>query len=154
MAFLVGRWSGTGHGEYPTIVSFAYTEEIVFGHVGKPFLSYAQKTRRSGDHPEAGMPLHAETGYLRPGTGDEIELVIAQPSGIVEIDTGALRRVDGRHEIRLRSRTVATTPTAKNVATVERRIAVEGDLLTYELWMGAVDQPHQFHLAATLHRRS
>jgi hypothetical protein len=50
------------------------------------------------------------------------------------------------------SATVAATPTAKPVATVERVLHVRGDTLTYELWMGAVGQPHQLHLLADLSR--
>ncbi len=148
LAMLIGTWQGAGHGAYPTIESFDYVEEVTIGHVGKPFLSYSQRTRRAGDHPEAGTPLHAESGFWRPAGPGGVELVIAQPSGIVEIDEGT---VEGSI-IHLTGTTIATTATAKEVRSVERRIEVEGNTLRYELWLGAVGQAHQLHLTATLLR--
>lgn len=147
LGFLVGEWTGDGTGHYPTIEPFAYDETVVFAHVGKPFLAYTQRTRRRGDHPEAGLPLHAETGYLRHGV-DGVELVIAQPSGITEIQVGWIEGTT----LHFRSHHVGLTPSAKEVVAVERRIVVEGDRLTYDLWMTAVGQVHRHHLNATLLR--
>ena len=35
-----GKWEGEGCSVYPTISPFMYGEEIIFGHVGQPMLSY------------------------------------------------------------------------------------------------------------------
>ncbi|MCL1593595.1 MAG: FABP family protein [Actinomycetia bacterium] len=149
LSYLIGRWSGDGIGIYPTIDDFAYSEEVTFvAPPGKPFLKYTQMTWRAGDHPDAGTALHTESGFFRVGGAGRAEATMAQPTGIVEVYEGAL---DGQ-SLRLETTTVARTSTAKEVVSVERRIDVEGDALTYEMWMGAVGQPHQLHLKALLHR--
>ncbi|MFN8051114.1 MAG: FABP family protein [Acidimicrobiales bacterium] len=144
IAFLLGTWSGRGRGSYPTIEPFEYDETITFAHVGKPFLSYSQRTRHADD----GRPLHAELGYLRTPGEDRLELVIAHPTGVAEVAVGTL---DGTR-ITFRSTAVASTPTAKRVDAVERDIAVEGDVLTYSLRMAAVGLELTHHLDAELRR--
>jgi len=145
LAFLVGTWRGRGNGRYPTIEPFEYVEEAVFTPgPGKPFIAYRQRTRRAG----AGEPLHAESGYIRPGGADGAELVIAQPTGIVEVHTG---EVDS-NRVRFRSSDVRLSATAVEVSRVERCIRVAGDTMRYRLWMAAVGQPFQVHLEAELTR--
>lgn len=148
LAFLLGHWVGKGSGHYPTIDDFAYGERVWFEHVGKPFLSYRQGTR----HAETGLPLHAEAGYLRPVGNDRVELVLVQPSGIVELHQGSVDIGSERSTIVLRSTQVLTTATAKDVAEVERSLTVEGERLSYDLSMAAVGLPLQHHLSATLQR--
>ncbi len=144
IAALLGTWRGTGAGSYPTIESFEYREEVTFGHVGKPFLAYGQRTR----HAVTDLPLHAETGYWRLPGPDRVELVIAHPTGIVEVLVGSF---DGT-AFDLRTDSVTGTPTAKSVTEVHRRVELDGDELRYEVAMAAVGQPLTHHLAATLHR--
>lgn len=144
LAFLLGTWRGGGEGDYPTIDAFAYNEEVVFGHVGKPFLSYSQKTR----HAESGLPLHAEAGYLRAVGGAAIELVLAQPSGIMEIHTGT---VDGT-ALSLTLHQVSTTPAALSVTDVTRAIRLDGEALVYDIAMAAVGEPLTHHLTGRLER--
>ena len=145
LAFLIGTWSGTGHGEYPTIESFDYLEEVSFTPLpGKPFLVYHQRTR----HAVTNAPLHTETGYLRWGGAGRAELVLASPTGIVEVHAGS---IDGTH-LHLRALTVEGTPTALEVTDVERHLEVDGDLLSYRLSMAAVGHPLQVHLRAALRR--
>jgi len=150
LSFLIGTWEGSGVGIYPTIDDFSYREEISFvAPPGKPFLHYSQKTWRAEGHPEAGTPLHTECGYVRPVEGGGAELVIAQPSGIVEVHSGAVQG----STVRFTSDLVSQTRTAKEVESVDRTIMVEGDELRYEMWMGAVGQAHQLHLKAKLNRQ-
>ena len=144
LEFLLGTWTGEGRGDYPTIDDFSYVEESTFGHVGKPFLAYSQKTRGAD-----GLPLHAEVGYLRPVGAMGLELVLAHPSGITEIQAGS---VDGQ-TIRLRTTTVGLAPTAKDVRALTRSIDVSGDTMRYVIEMAAVGQHLQFHLEANLQRQ-
>jgi hypothetical protein len=145
---LLGVWEGSGTGEYPTIDNFAYVESITFAHVGKPFLSYTQRTR----HPETGAAMHAESGYLRVPMPGSIEIVMAQPTGLAEIYEGAVVGGDVPLVIDVRSTSIGSTSTAKEVTATERTISVTGDDLQYTFRMGAVGQPLQHHLSATLHR--
>jgi hypothetical protein len=149
LAPLLGTWAGRGEGKYPTIEPFEYLEEVVFSHVGKPFLAYAQKTRAVAD----GKPLHAETGYLRAPRPGHIELVVAHPSGITEIDAGTYSVTGDVIEVELSSTAIGLAPTAKEVTALGRSFRVDGDDLSYTLRMGAVGQPLQDHLAAVLHRK-
>lgn len=148
LAPLLGEWSGTGHGSYPTIEPFDYVEHLRFGHTGKPFASYVQRTRSATDD----RPLHAETGYLRVSGTDRVELVVAQPTGVVEVDEGELHATGGTLRLVLRSRLVGLTSTAAEVLAVERTLEVAGDVLLVTLAMAAVGQPLTHHLAAELRR--
>lgn len=148
LAPLLGTWEGTGRGEYPTITSFDYIESISFGHVGKPFLAYQQRTRAADD----GRPLHAEAGYWRAPSPSTVELIIAHPTGINEIDQGSLTADGGSLTIDLASTSVGLSGTAKRVDAVERTFQIRGDVLDYTVRMAAVGQALQHHLAATLHR--
>jgi hypothetical protein len=149
LAPLLGTWAGRGAGKYPTIQPFDYTEEVVFSHVGKPFLAYAQKTRAVAD----GRPLHAETGYLRVPQPGHVELVLAHPNGITEIEVGTYSVTGGLIELELSTTAIGLTPTAKEVTALGRSIRVDGDQLSYTVRMGAVGQPLQDHLAAVLQRK-
>jgi hypothetical protein len=148
LAPLLGTWAGTGAGSYPTIEPFRYREEVTFGHAGKPFLAYRQATVRL----DTGLPAHAEAGYLRGTGGNRVELVLAHPTGIAELAEGEVTVTEAGLVLRLASVAVARTATAKEVTRVDRTIAVEGDVLRYELAMAAVGQQHQHHLAAELQR--
>ena len=146
LAFLIGAWRGEGHGVYPTIASFDYGEEIRFAAVpGKPFLTYQQRTWALDDQ----RPLHSETGYWRPKPDGKVEVVLAHPTGLAEIEEGM---VDGG-VIALVATSISRAATAKEVQGLSRRFElVEPEVLRYEVQLAAAGQPLQGHLTAELRR--
>lgn len=142
LAFLLGEWTGSGRGDYPSIEPFSFEETVSFTHTAKPFLAYSQRTKASDD----GRPLHAETGFWRIAGERLVEVVLAHPTGIVEVDEGEL--ADGA--LRLRSVRVAGTSSAKEVREIERVFAFHHDVLRYSLSMAAVGLPLTCHLEAEL----
>jgi len=147
LARLIGTWSGEGEGHYPTIEPFRYRERVEFTHAGKPFLAYRQTTVDL----RTTLPAHAEAGYLRAVGRGRVELVLAHPTGLVEVAEGTVEERPDGLELRLRS-AVHRTPTAKEVTAVERHVRVGGEVLRYDVAMAAVGQPLQHHLAAELRR--
>lgn len=150
LAVILGTWVGQGHGTYPTIEPFDYTESTTFTHAGKPFLTYVQRTRDAS----TGAPMHTEMGYWRVVGTDRLELVISHAFGVTEICEGTFTIYqDGDNlEIRVASTSLASTWTAKEVDAVERDFSVKAGEMHYELRMAAVGVPMEDHLVATLRR--
>ena len=145
IAFLLGTWRGEGTGVYPTIDGFSYGEEIRFSEVGKPFLAYSQRTWALDD----GRPLHAEAGYWRPRPGGHLEVVLAHPTGLTEIQEGTVTE----DRIELTATVIGRTASAKEVAGLGRTFErTAPDTLRYQVTMAAAGQPLQVHLTAELHR--
>jgi hypothetical protein len=148
LALIVGRWSGSGEGEYPTIAPFRFHEEVLLADGGeKPFLGYLQRTTS----PDDGRALHTETGFIRWADGAP-ELVLSSPTGVTEVHQGVLTLVDGGLDLEFHAVTVGLTSTAKRVDSVSRFLHLRGGVIKYELHMAAVGEPHQLHLTGELHR--
>ena len=143
---LVGTWKGEGQGEYPTIDSFRYVEEVTFTDVGKPFLVYAQRTWS----PE-GRPMHIETGYLRVIKYETVEFVLAQPTGQTELAEGSIDLHPHGFTAELRSR-VVNAASAKQVDETIRTISLDGDTLATTFAMAAVGVPMTHHLSSVMKR--
>lgn len=148
-AALIGTWSGEGHGHYPTIADFTYTETITLTPLpGKPLLRYEQRTTGSD-----GAPLHTECGFWRFLGQDRLELTIAQPTGQTELLEGAIS-ADGA-VIELSSRQVANSSSAKQVESTARtyRWDAEDGTLHTSFSMAAAGQPMGEHLRSTLRQQ-
>ncbi|MBV8301068.1 MAG: FABP family protein [Candidatus Dormibacteraeota bacterium] len=144
LRMLIGEWEGSGVGSWAGGAPFRYEEHCSFRHTGKPHLVYRQRTRAVDD----GRPLHGESGYLRACGGNDVELVLAHPIGVAEVEVGAW---DGA-TLRLRTHSVQIAPSAKRVTMLERDMDVEGDVLHYVLRMSTDGTAAVQHLEATLRR--
>ncbi len=145
---LIGLWRGHGHGEYPTLEPFDYEDELTFSDVGKPFLTFAQRTWIAGEG------RHLETGYWRFPAPGVVEYTIAIPTGQTELGVGTWAAMeDGAIEI-IAEGTVLNTPTAKLVHRTIRRLRVAAGVLSYEFEMEAVGQPMTLHLRSRLELRA
>jgi THAP4-like, heme-binding beta-barrel domain len=146
LSFLLGRWEGAGVGGYPTIESFRFGQEIIFGHIGKPYLTYTSRSWRLDDYGSKVEPLAMETGFWRPQPDNKVEVLLAHPTGIVEIYLGEVAgtRID------LATDVVARTETAKAVTGGKRLYGLVGEDLAYAYDLAAVGQELQPHLSAQL----
>lgn len=148
LVWLLGRWRGNGHGDYPTIEAFDFGQEMVFAHDGRPFLHYFSRSWLVDADGGKIKDSALETGFLRVRPGDEVELVLAHHSGFVEIWYGS---VDGA-KLEMATDIVARTQTAKEYTAAHRLYGlVDADLL-YAHDMAAVGQPLQSHTWARLQR--
>ncbi len=148
LAWLLGRWQGAGVGGYPTIDEFHFGQELVFTEEGKPYLGYESRTWLLDDQGQIVRPLARETGYWRPQPDGSVEVLLAHPTGFVEVYVG---KAEGAR-IELRTDVVARTESAKEYVAGHRLYGlVEGDLLwAYD--MAAVGQQLQPHVSARLKR--
>lgn len=145
LAFLLGTWRGVGVGGYPSIEPFRFGQEVVFGHAGKPVLSYVSRSWILDDVGAVVRAGAGESGYWRM-TDTGLEVVLAHATGFAEIWVG---EVTG-NRIELSTDVVARTSSAKEVSGGHRLYGlVNGDLL-YAYDMAAVGEPLQSHLSARL----
>jgi hypothetical protein len=167
LSFLLGRWKGTGKGDYPTIPAFNFFQEVTFTHIGKPYLIYTSRSWRLAEDENGepqidengGLtrlePLAVETGFWRPQPEGKVEVLLTHPTGITEIYAGEFR---GLTTIELVTDAVARTATAKPYAAGKRLYGLvpsqtrEGEKdLAYAFDMAAMGHPLTPHLWAVLH---
>ena len=152
LAFLLGTWRGMGVGGYPTIEDFRYGQEVTFRHFGRPVLHYFSRSWLLDAAVEGALgavrPGAAESGWWRPQPGGALEVMLAHPTGIVEI---YLRTVSGT-KIELSTDVVARSATAKEVTGAHRLYGLVDGRLMYAVDLAAVGQPLGPHLSAQLSR--
>lgn len=152
MGFIIGKWEGAGHAEYPTITSVDYEEGLVFTRNDKdPVIHYEQRTWIKSSGEDDGRPVFWESGFIIDKGEGVFELVSAQRSGRVEILRGSAQRSNGNGiEIDFSSVMISNDPrTIKS----GRRFRFLENIIDYELHMSTIENPgYDRHLKARLRR--
>lgn len=146
---LVGVWEGEGQVGYPTIEGHHYRQRMSFGHDGRPFLAYESRTVLLDADGQVLRQSAREVGWWRAGTGEEFEVLLAHPTGIVEVYVGV---ATAPTTWELSTDVVARTRSAKEVTANHRLYGIVEGALLYAVDMAAVSQPLQPHLSARLER--
>lgn len=148
---LVGVWQGEGQVGYPTIEGHHYRQRVSFGHDGRPFLAYESRTVLLGPDGRVLRQSAREVGWWRAGggEGEEFEVLLAHPTGIVEVYVGV---ATAAATWELATDVVARTRSAKDVTANRRVYGIVDGALLYAVDMAAVGQPLQPHLSARLDR--
>ncbi|XP_038573977.1 THAP domain-containing protein 4 [Micropterus salmoides] len=150
--WLLGTWESDepGEGCFPTIKPFRYTEKLNFSHVGQPVINFTF----NAFHAESKKPLHRECGFIRmqPGS-NRVAFIIAQNSGLVEIEEGELTA----QQLNLQSQALARTSFARepHVQKISRVFQLRPDgRLEQTVSMATDNQALMQHLHITYSRSS
>lgn len=149
LSFLVGEWSGTGRGDYPTIEGFSFEHELTITSDGRPFLRSESRAWLLDEHGRRVRPGAIELGFWRATPAGDAELLVVLPTGIAEVYVG---RVSDGGRAELETHAVARTPTSKEVTGGRRVYALDGAELAYSHDMAGVGQPLQRHITSRLRR--
>ncbi len=150
LAWLVGRWEGAGVVGYPTIESANFGQELTIEHDGRPFLAMSSRTWLLDDDGNQVRPLAREEGFWRVLDNGEVELLLAHPTGIVEMYVG--RKDAQRPAIELATDGVLRSPAAKAYNSAKRMYGLVDSQLMWVMDMAAVGEPLTSHVSAQLKR--
>jgi len=148
LAWMLGRWEGKGRSTWPDEEEIEFAQQIDIAQNGGDYLHYLSQTFRLNDEGVADAPLSMETGFWRPQSDGEVEVVLCHPDGIAEVWYG---KITGAR-VELATDAVARTSTAKPYRAGQRLYGnVEGDLLwTFDKAEG--DHGLQSHMWGRLSR--
>ena len=150
LAWMVGTWRGKGRGDYPTIDSFEFAQEVVFNHDGRPFLTYYSRSWILDKEGEILRPGGSETGFWRIKPENVLEVVLAHNTGIVESWVG---RFDGP-KIQLVLDRGFSSPSAKIVTDGARLYGLVAGELFFAYDMATTTQELKAHIWSSLERQS
>ena len=149
---LLGEWHGEG------VMTGAaagaggdhrFGQWLRFGHDGRDFLSYESRTWRLTDDGAIVGPDVRECGFWRPRGDDDVELLVTNPEGLVEIYAGRARTTTSWE---LTTDVLARTPDAPDVARAVRLYGIVEGALMYAIDRASADQELRPTMSARLER--
>lgn len=150
LAWLVGEWEGAGVVGFPTMTSTHFGQRISVTHDGRAFLAWESETWLLNEAGEIVKPSARECGYWRVLEDGEVELLLAHPTGILEMYAG--HRDASRPIVHLTTDGVMRSRAAKEYNAGKRMYGYVDGQLMYAVDMAAVGHPLQSHMSAQLKR--
>lgn len=164
LAWLVGRWEGSGVVVYPTIPEARVHQEVVVDHDGGPYLRWSSTLWLAGEGEgarhapeETGPVWSTESGYWRvppvrpadtPEGKEPVELLLIDPAGHLTLYAGIV----GNGRIDLASDLIARTPDAAEVNAATRLYGLVDGALLWAWDIAAFGEPLQSYASARLTR--
>jgi hypothetical protein len=145
---LLGEWHGEGQAA-GAAGDHRFGQWVRFGHDGRDFLSYESRTWRLTDEGAIVGPDVRESGFLRPRGEDDVELLVANPEGLVEIYVGSARTTTSWE---LTSDVLARTPDAPDVVSAVRLYGIVDGALLYAIDRAGPDKQLRPTMSARLER--
>lgn len=145
---LLGEWHGEGQAAGGGR-DHRFGQWIRFSHDGRGFLAYESRTWRLTDDGELVGPDARESGFWRPRGRDDVELLVANPDGLVELYVGRARTTTSWE---LTTDVLARTPDAPLVTRAVRLYGIVDGALMYAIDRAEADQPLRPTTSARLER--
>ncbi len=158
LTWLIGTWTGIGEGQYPTVEPFRFEQLAEFACDGRPFLEYRSITWIVDEENNRIRQGATETGYLRPRPDNGVEMLLAHPTGYVEVWVGKVlvtglvnARITGAR-MELDTDAIVRTESAKEVSAGQRLYGLVDGKLLWTHDVAAVGVGMSNHLAIALER--
>ena len=145
---LLGEWHGEGQAA-GSGGDHRFGQWVRFAHDGRDFLFYESRTWRLSDDGQVVGPDQRESGFWRPRGGDDVELLVSSPAGLVEIYVGRARTTTSWE---LDSDVLARTPDHPDTSRAKRLYGIVAGALLYAVDRAAGDQPLRPTMSARLER--
>jgi hypothetical protein len=149
---LLGEWHGEGvmgGAAAGSAADLRFGQWIRFSHDGRGFLAYESRTWRLTDDGAIVGPGIRESGFWRPRGQDDVELLVTNPDGLVELYVGSARTTTSWE---LTTDVLARTPDAPDVSRAVRLYGIVDGALMYAIDRAGPDEPLRPLMSARLER--
>lgn len=148
LAWMLGTWAGAGVVGYPTMTSRNFGQEVEVTHDGRPFLQWTSRTWLLDEDGGKDEVYAVETGFWRPQGDDGVELVLAHPTGVVEMYYGETAPA----KVELRTDSVVRSPQAPEYAAAQRLYGYVNGNMMWVMDMASDGHEMQSYMSAELKR--
>jgi hypothetical protein len=149
---LLGEWHGEGVQSGAAAGSdhdLRFGQWVRFSHDGRGFLAYESRSWRLTEDGAIIGPGVRESGFWRPRGQDDVELLVTDPDGLVELYVGRARTTTSWE---LSTDVMARTPDAPDVSRSVRLYGIVEGALLYAIDRAGPDEAPRPWMSARLER--